>query len=62
MRSSESLFERLDRVAAKNREAYKAAMKDFRDSFTLGETAPDRAAKENEERRLLRLDVLEVMG
>lgn len=62
MRSGETLFERLERVAAKNREAYKAAMKDFRDGFTLGETARDREEKENEEKRLLRLDVLEVMG
>lgn len=58
----DSLFERLDRVAAKNREAYNAAMKDFRDGFTLGETARDKEAKEIEEKRLLRLDVLEVIG
>lgn len=62
MPNRETLFERLDRVAAKNREAYASAMKDFRDSFTLGETERDRAAKEIEERRLLRLDVLSMIG
>lgn len=60
MQNRESLFEKIDRVAAKNRVAHDEAMKDFRESFTLGETARQR--KEREEKELLRLDVLEMLG
>lgn len=62
MQNRETLFERLDRVAKKCAADSENAHRQFAREFTLGETAMDRAAKEIEERRLLRLDVLSMIG
>lgn len=59
MSKRSEFFERLESVAEKNRVACRAALKDFRDSFTLGETRRDREEKEKE---AVRLDVIAMIG